>query len=114
MSALWTWFKLLFSSKIGTLIKILLLKSATTIAAEILDKDNQKQAYEFVKTLNKRTDIDNKEKAKIFNEQMLEWAKSIGKTLSESIINCLRELAVNAIKVESSNDTTDEAKAETK
>ena len=114
MSALWTWFKLLFSSKIGTLIKILLLKSATTIAAEILDKDNQKQAYEFVKTLNKRTDIDNKEKAKIFNEQMLVWAKSIGKTLSESIINCLRELAVNAIKVESSNDTTDESKDETK
>jgi hypothetical protein len=29
---------------------------------------------------------------------MLEWSKSLGKILSISAINCLRELAVNALK----------------
>jgi hypothetical protein len=29
---------------------------------------------------------------------MFEWAKSLGKNLSSSAINCLRELAVNALK----------------
>jgi hypothetical protein len=100
MSGLWTWFKLLFTSKIGSLIKILLLKSATTIASQILNKENQEKAYEFVKELNSRTDITNTEKAVLFNDQMSSWAKAMGKTLTTSIINCLRELAVNALKCE--------------
>jgi len=31
---------------------------------------------------------------------MLEWAKSLGKKMSESTINCLREMAVNVAKAE--------------
>ena len=31
---------------------------------------------------------------------MLEWAKKAGKILVDSVVNCLRELAVNAIKAE--------------
>lgn len=87
-------------NKIGMLIEILLLRASSTIAKEILDKDNQKIAYEFVKALNARVDITSKEKAKLFNEQMLDWAKKLGKKMNESVVNCLRELAVNALKSE--------------
>lgn len=87
-------------NKIGMLIEILLLRAGSTIAKEILDKDNQKIAYEFVKALNARVDITSKEKAKLFNEQMLDWAKKLGKKMNESVVNCLRELAVNALKSE--------------
>jgi hypothetical protein len=56
--------------------------------------------------------LTNKEKQKIFNQQMLEWAKSLGKKMSESVINCLRELAVNALKAElSKSNSSDTAKA---
>ena len=87
-------------NKIGMLIEILLLRAGSTIAKEILDKDNQKIAYEFVKALNARVDITSKEKAKLFNEQMLDWAKKLSKKMNESVVNCLRELAVNALKSE--------------
>ena len=87
-------------NRIGMLIEILLLRAGSTIANEILDKDNQKIAYEFVKALNARVDITSKEKAKLFNEQMLDWAKKLGKKMNESVVNCLRELAVNALKSE--------------
>ena len=87
-------------NKIGMLIEILLLRAGSTVAKEILDKDNQKIAYEFVKALNARVDITSKEKAKLFNEQMLDWAKKLGKKMNESVVNCLRELAVNALKSE--------------
>ena len=45
-------------------------------------------------------DLTNAEKAKIFNQKLAEYAKLLGKTLGESVINCLRELAVNALKAE--------------
>lgn len=35
---------------------------------------------------------------------MLDWAKKLGKTMTDSTINCLRELAVNAIKSEKDDD----------
>lgn len=31
---------------------------------------------------------------------MLEWAKKLGKKLSESMVNCLREMAFTALKAE--------------
>ena len=54
-------------NKLGMLLEILLLRASSAAAKEILDKDNQKMAYEFVKALNARDDISNKDKAKIFN-----------------------------------------------
>lgn len=36
----------------------------------------------------------------MFNKQMLEWAKKVGKVFSTSVVNCLRELAVSAVKTE--------------
>lgn len=86
---------------LGKLLKILILRATSVAAKEILDKQNQETAYNFVKALNARDDLTNAEKAKIFNEQMLIWTKKLGREISESAINCLRELAVNALKCES-------------
>lgn len=86
-------------NKVGLLLQIMLAKAASVAMKEILDPENQKKAYEFVKDLNSQ-DLSNYAKAKIFNQRMLEWAKSLGKKMSESTINCLREMAVNVAKAE--------------
>ena len=54
-------------NKMGMLLTMIFAKAATAGIKEILDPDNQKKAYEFVKELNKRTDIGNAAKAKLFN-----------------------------------------------
>ena len=98
---LWKWILSIFTAdKVGILVRILLINTGTKIAAEILNVENQKKAFEFVKELNARTDLSNAEKAKLFNKKMLEYAKKTGKILTDSILNCLRELAVNAFKAE--------------
>lgn len=92
--------RLLTKTILGELFTRLLKTSASTIFRALADKENNKKAYEFVKELNARTDIGGIEKAKIFNQKMLEWAKSVGRDLKESTINCLREFAVSVIKSE--------------
>lgn len=100
-TTLWTWFvKLFTANKIGILLSLLAKNAANKIATEILDPDNQKKAYEFVKELNANDALTTKEKTAIFNKKLTDWAKAKGKVLNGSIINCLRELAVNAIKAE--------------
>lgn len=113
ISKFWIWLSTLFpKSKIGILFSMLFAKAGTVLVSEILDVENQQIAYAFVVNLSLREDLTNKEKQKIFNQQMLEWAKSLGKKMSESVINCLRELAVNALKAElSKSNSSDTAKA---
>lgn len=89
------------SDNIGILLKILAMKAKSVIAKEIMNKENQQKAYEFVKDLASRKDLTNKEKADAFNKKMKKHLKSLGKKVSDSTINCLRELAVNAFKCES-------------
>jgi len=91
----------LFTKKgLGILFKILFTQTTSVLFNDLIDYDNQMAAYNFVKELNNRDDIDTLEKAKIFNKKMLEWAKKEGKKLSTSLINFLREWAVNMIKKE--------------
>lgn len=98
---MWTTILRVFAKSIlGELFSRLLKTAASTIFKALTDKENNRKAYEFVKELNARTDIDNKEKARLFNEKMIAWAKSIGRELKESTINCLREFAVSTIKSE--------------
>lgn len=87
-------------SKLGILLSILFSKAGSTILKDIFNPDNQKKAYNFVKDLHNRTDLSNKDKAKEFNKMMIEQLKIEGKHVGESVINCLRELAVNAVKTE--------------
>lgn len=101
---IWIWISSLFpKSKIGIIFSLLFAKAASTFAQEVLDPENQKAAYDFVKALHERDDLVNTEKMRIFNKQMLEWAKIMNKKMALSVINCLRELAVNALKAEKDN-----------
>lgn len=101
LATLWAWFIGLFTKeKIGILFLLLFKSGVSAIASEIANSDLQKKAYEFVKELADRTDIGNAEKAAIFNKKMFEYGKKLGRVLRDSVINCLRELAVNALKAE--------------
>ena len=101
MTAVWAWVKGLFTAKkVGVLLAIFAQKAVAPVIAEIADPENQRKAYECVKELRLRADLTNKQKAALFNEQMLEWAKKAGKIMADSAVNCLRELAVNALKAE--------------
>ena len=101
LAALWHWFIGLFSKeKIGILFVLLFKAGASAVAEQIADLKLQKKALEFVKELAQRNDITNVEKATIFNQKLFEYGKLLGKTLCESVINCLRELAVNALKAQ--------------
>lgn len=101
LSALWAWFIGLFTKeKVGVLFVLLFKAGTSALAKEIADKQLQKKALEFVKELAKRKDLTNAEKAKLFNEKLAKYGKELGKVLCDSVINCLRELAVNAMKAE--------------
>lgn len=99
LAALWAWFIGLFTKeRIGILFIMLFKAGVSAVAQQIADLRLQKKALEFVKELAGRDDLTGREKAALFNEKMLEYAKTLGKTLCDSVINCLRELAVNALK----------------
>lgn len=85
---------------IGGLFAKLLYHTTSALFKMLTDKENNRKAYEFVKELNARTDLTNLEKAEVFNLKMLDWAKSVGKVLKDSTINCLREFAVSIVKME--------------
>ena len=105
MTAVWAWVKSLFTAKkVGVLLAIFAKKAVAPVIAEIADPENQKKAYGFVKDLRLRTDLTNEQKAALFNKQMLEWSKKAGKIMADSVVNCLRELAVNALKAEMGRD----------
>ena len=100
-SVLWCWFLGLFQKeKIGILFLLLFKSGASSVAAYIADNDLQQKAYQFVKELSQRKDLTTNEKAARFNKKMLEYGQIVGKVLCDSVINCLRELAVNALKAE--------------
>ena len=92
------------ADKIGILVRMLLINTGSLIAKDILNPENQKKALEFVKELAKREDLSNKEKAAVFNEKMIDFAKKSGKVLADSVINCLREFAVNAFKAQQAEE----------
>ena len=101
LAKIWSWIKKLFTKEfVGTILSKLIENAKTKITEEILNAENQKAAYDFVKEISEDENLSVEEKAKKFNEKLLEWAKSLGKELSNSTVNCLRELAVTAFKAE--------------
>ena len=86
--------------KIGCITLSLEKNGKTSVVKQIVDLENQRKALEFAKKLHHRKDYTDYEKAQVFNLQMLDWAKTFNKTLTDCSINCLRELAVAAIKAE--------------
>lgn len=101
LSNLWAWFVGLFAKeKIGILFLMLFKAGTSAVAAEIANLGLQRKALEFVRELARDDSLTNAQKAAKFNEKMFEYGKKLGKVLCESVINCLRELAVNALKAE--------------
>ena len=66
---------------------------------ELRDADIMNKAWEFVKDLHTRTDLTGKEKAALFNEQMLKWGKKVGKVIGVASLNIIREIAYAALKI---------------
>ena len=95
-----SFFVMLFKSLLGELLTKLLSNAASTIYKVVTDKEMTHMAYEFAKELSQQSDMDAKEKATEFNKLMLSWAKSVGKELKDSTLNCIREFAVAVIKSE--------------
>lgn len=98
---LWKYIISLFTAdKIGIIIRLMLTKAGSIALREIFDAENQKKAYELVKRLNSDDTLTGKEKAKLFNLQMAEYLKKLGKEIAESSLNCLREMALSALRAE--------------
>ena len=100
---LFHWLATIFTAeRIGVIVRIILMRAGKTVLKDLLNVQNQKRAYEFVKELNKRDDLTGAEKAKLFNQKFAIWAATGGKKIKESVVNCLREMAVAALKAERS------------
>ena len=101
LNGIFSWLKSIFVGETaGILTKMLFKNASKALAIEIFNKENQKKAYEFVKELQNNKDMTNSQKAVEFNKKMAEWALKCGKVLAGSVVNCLREMAVNALKDE--------------
>lgn len=98
----WKWAVSFFTAdRIGVLVRKLFISAAKPVVSDLLNPQNQKKAYEFVKQLHARKDLTNTQKAGEFNKMFIAWAKKQKVAIRLSIVNCLRELAVNALKAES-------------
>ena len=53
-----------------------------------------------MKELSRREDLTGPQKAAEFNKKFSMWLAAGGKAVSKSIVNCLREWAVAALKTE--------------
>lgn len=101
LARLWDWLVSLFTrDKVGILFLMLFKSGLSDVASQIADLQLQQKALEFVRQLAKREDLTNAKKATLFNQMLFEYAAKIGKVVCESVLNCLRELAVNALKAE--------------
>lgn len=93
-------YRILNVKKIGCITLSLEKNGKASVVKQIADLENQRKALEFAKKLHRRKDYTDYEKAQVFNLQMLDWAKTFNKTLTDCSINCLRELAVVSLKAE--------------
>lgn len=83
---------------LSSIIKALLVNSATTTAKIVKDEDLVHRAVDFVRELNANKEMSTKDKAAEFNKKLLEYAAKMGKKITESNINLLREQIVDAFK----------------
>ena len=95
----WNWLKSFFVSNKQDILAIILQNLNSDLLKELNDTDIKAKAFEFVKELHKRDDLSGLEKARIFNEKLLEYGKKVGKIIAPHMLNLLRELAYMALKV---------------
>ena len=101
LSSIISWFKNKFiKEQLGILLKKFIKNASQNLSNEFLNSENQQKAYEYAKELFNNKEMSGSEKAKEFNRKMKEWASKCGKIIGDSMINLLREIAVDVIKNE--------------
>lgn len=110
LNFIWNWILSYFTKdKVGAIIRTLLLKAGAKVVKEIMKPANQKKALELVKALKARKELSSEAKAKEFDLQMRAWLKMTkNEVISQAEMNCLREMAVVAMKGEEEEDAAEE------
>ena len=98
MKTLWNWICSFFTKENIGIIWRVLFNSVKTSAMNIIhDADVQRVAFDIAKSMFK-SDMSPEEKRKLFDSFMLEQLNRMGKKVSTSTLNTIRELAVQAVK----------------
>ena len=95
----WNWIKSFFKSNKKDILAIILQNLDNPELKELCDTDIKNKAFQFVKELHNRKDLTGSQKAKIFNDKLLEYAKKVGKVIAPVMLNLLREIAYMALRV---------------
>lgn len=101
LKKIFSWIKNLFSSEENKaeMLEIISDNLNAPQLKELYDADLMNKAFEFVKELHVNTALTAKEKQRIFNHMLSEYAGKVGKVISNMAINLLRELAYTALKI---------------
>lgn len=95
---LWDWICSFFTSENVGIIWRTLFETAKEAASNIIhDADVQRKAFDIAKSMFD-SDISSEEKRQKFDSLMLEQLTKMGKEVSTSTLNTIRELAVEAVK----------------
>lgn len=98
-SSIWNWIKSFFKSNKQDILTIILSNLNSPELKELCDQDIKNKAFEFVKELWNNNELTGMQKAALFNEKLIAYAKKVGKAIAPAMINLLRELAYMALKV---------------
>ncbi len=98
-TSIWNWIKSFFKSNKQDILTIILSNLNSPELKELCDQDIKNKAFEFVKELWNNNELTGIQKAALFNEKLIAYAKKVGKAIAPAMINLLRELAYMALKV---------------
>lgn len=105
LASAWALVKSLFTKKtLGVIFRILLDHTKSSAMTILTNADIQKFAYNTAIDLRQDESMTTLEKAKEFNIRVAKYIKELGLVSTTSLINTLRELAVQAIKVQATKN----------
>lgn len=105
LASAWALVKSLFTKKtLGVIFTILVNHGKSSAVTVITNADIQKFAYNTAIDLRNDESMSTLEKAKEFNIRVAKYIKELGLVSTTSLVNTLRELAVQAIKVKAANN----------
>lgn len=105
LATAWAFLKSLFTKKaLGVIFRVLFSHVKSTAMSIITDAEVQKFAYNTAIELRNDDTLTTLDKTKEFNIRMAKYIKERGLVSTTSLINTLRELAVQAIKVQAANN----------
>ena len=104
-STAWAFVKSLFTKKtLGVIFQVLFNHAKSSAVTVLTNADVQKFAYNTAIDLNNDESMTTLDKTKEFNIRVAKYIKELGLVSTTSLVNTLRELAVQAIKVKAANN----------